>query len=174
VRIDALVDTLVRAEELCAIAIAEYDRRTGTVRVSRPKGGGSRAVQLSRHTQRLVNRYLEVRAARARQRGDGLLPGDPLFATIHDTTLTYGGLKETLRRLSRRLGRPVHAHLLRHTGAGRRLVNGMPQLTLQHVLGHTTLEMTRRYVKLSEEETLSAHRSYAVMDNLARRRDRDA
>jgi len=44
----------------------------------------------------------------------------------------------------------------------------MPQITLQHVLGHTTLEMTRRYVKLSEEETLSAHRSYAVMDNLAR------
>lgn len=125
-------------------------------------------MQLSRYTQRLLNRYLDVRAARARQRGDGLLPGAPLFATIHDTQLTYGGLKETMRRLSRRLGRPVHAHLLRHTGAVRLLINGMPQITLQHVLGHTTLEMTRRYVKLSEEETLSAHRSYAVMDNLSR------
>ena len=168
VRIYALVDTLVRADELCSIRIDEYDRRTGTVRITNPKGGGSRAVQLSRYTQRLVNRYLDVRAARARQRGDGLLPSDPLFATIHDTKLTYSGLKETMRRLSERLGRPIHAHLLRHTGAVRLLVNGMPQITLQHVLGHTTLEMTRRYVKLSEEETLSAHRSYAVMDNLAR------
>ena len=168
VRIYALVDTLVRAEELCSISIDEYDRRTGTVRITNPKGGGSRAVQLSRYTQRLVNRYLDMRAARAKQRGDGLLPGDPLFATIHDTQLTYGGLKETMRRLSQRLGRPIHAHLLRHTGAVRLLVNGMPLITLQHVLGHTTLEMTRRYVKLSEEETLSAHRTYAVMDNLTR------
>jgi hypothetical protein len=42
----------------------------------------------------------------------------------------------------------------------------MPQLTLQQVPGHSTLEMTHRYVKLSEEKALAAHRSYAVMDNL--------
>jgi hypothetical protein len=45
-------------------------------------------------------------------------------------------------------------------------VLGMPQLILQQVLGHSTLEMTHRYVKLSEEKALAAHRSYAVMDNL--------
>lgn len=70
-----------------------------------------------------------------------------------------------MRRLSLRLGVPIHVHLLRHTGAVRLLVNGMPPITQQNVLGHTTLEMTRRYVKLSEEETLSAHGSFAVMDN---------
>ena len=123
-------------------------------------------MQLSRYTQRLVNRYLDLRAVRAEQRGQPLTEAAYLFAAIHDTPLTYWGLKQTMCRLSNRLGRPIHAHLLRHTGAVRLLVNGMPQITLQHVLGHTTLEMTRRYVKLSEEETLSAHRSYAVMDNL--------
>ncbi len=172
VRILALVDTLVRAEELISIHLGEYDRRTGILRITNPKGGGSRAVQLSRHTQRLLTRYLDLRAARARQRGAELRGADPLFATIHDRPLSYWGLKETMRRLSHKLGHPVHAHLLRHTGAVRLLVNGMPQITLQHVLGHTTLEMTRRYVKLSEEETLSAHRSYAVMDNLTPPRSR--
>jgi len=170
VRIYTLLDTLVRAEELIAIRLDEYDRRAGTLRITHPKGGGSRAVQLSRTTQRLVSRYLDLRQARAKQRGYELCDDDSFIATIHDTPLTYWGLKETMRRLSRKLGRPVHAHLLRHTGAVRLLVNGMPQLTLQQVLGHTTLEMTRRYVKLSEEETLAAHRSYAVMDNLSRRR----
>jgi integrase len=173
VRILTLVDTLVRAEELCAIRLDEYDRRTGVLRITHPKGGGSRAVQLSRHTQRLVTRYLDLRAARLTQRGEELRGADRLFATIHERPLSYWGLKETLRRLSRRLGHPVHAHLLRHTGAVRLLVNGMPQITLQQVLGHTTLEMTRRYVKLSEEETLTAHRSYAVMDNLTPRGGRD-
>ena len=90
VRIYALVDTLVRADELCSISIGEYDRRTGTVRITNPKGGGSRAVQLSRYTQRLVNRYLDMRAARAKQRGDDLLPGAPLFTTIHDTQVNTG------------------------------------------------------------------------------------
>jgi integrase len=175
VRIYTLVDTLVRAEELTSIRIGEYERKSGVLRISHPKGGGSRTVQLSRHTQRLVNRYLDLRAMRAAERGYDLLGDDPLYATIHDTPLSYWGLKETLRRLSRKLGRPIHAHLLRHTGAVRLLVNGMPEITLQQVLGHTTLEMTRRYVKLAEEETLSAHRSYAVMDNLRphpRRRER--
>ena len=129
-------------------------------------------MQLSRTTQRLVQRYLDLRAARAKQRGEILDGTAPFIATIHETPLSYWGLKETLRRLSRKLGRPVHAHLLRHTGAVRLLVNGMPELTLQQVLGHTTLEMTRRYVKLSEEETLAAHRSYAVMDNLSTRNTR--
>lgn len=172
VRIYALVDTLVRAEELVRIRLDEYDRKTGVLRVTHPKGGGSRAVQLSRYTQRLVNRYLDARSLRAEERGDSLRDDDPLFATIHDTSLSYWGLKETMRRLSRKLDRPIHAHLLRHTGAVRLLVNGMPEITLQQVLGHTTLEMTRRYVKLAEEETLAAHRSYAVMDNLRPRRQR--
>lgn len=49
-------------------------------------------MQLSRYTQRLVNRYLDMREARVRQRGDALLASDPLFATIHDTQLKYWGL----------------------------------------------------------------------------------
>lgn len=168
VRIYTPLDTLLRAEELIAIQLDEYDRRSGTLRISHPNGGGSRAVQLSRTTHRLVTHYLDLRHARAQQRGYELANDDPFIATIHDTSLTSWGLKETMRRLSRTLGRPVHAHLLLHTGSVRLVVNGMPQMTLKQVLGHATLEMTRRYVKLSEEETLAAHRSYAVMDNLRR------
>lgn len=139
VRIYTLVDTLVRAEELVSIRIDEYERKTGVLRITHPKGGGSRAVQLSRHTHRLVNRYLDLRAARPDTRGYDLVGVDPLFATIHDRPLSYWGLKETMRRLSRKLGRSIHAHLLRHTGAVRLLVNGMPEMTLQQVLGHTTV-----------------------------------
>lgn len=41
VRIYALVDTLVRAEELCSIRLEEYDRRTGTLRITNPKGAAA-------------------------------------------------------------------------------------------------------------------------------------
>ena len=47
VRIYTLVDTLVRADELLSIRIGEYDGRTGTLRITNPKDGGSRAVQQS-------------------------------------------------------------------------------------------------------------------------------
>lgn len=165
-RIYALLNMLVRAEELLATRLDAYDCTSGIVRVTHPKGGGSHAVPLSCTTQRLVRRYPDPRQARVRQRGEEHLRSDPLIATIHNTPLSYWGLKETQRRLSRKLGRSVHAYLLRHAEAVRLLVKGMPELALQQVLGHSTLEMTRHYVKLSEEETLAAHRSYAVMDNL--------
>jgi integrase len=85
VRIYTLLDTLVRAEELIAIRLDEYDRRTGILRITHPKGGGGRAVQLSRTAQRLVSRHLDLRQARAKQRGYELGGDDPFIATIHDT-----------------------------------------------------------------------------------------
>lgn len=88
-RIYALIDTLVRTEELISIRLDDYDDRTGVLRVNHPKGGGSRAVQLSRTTQWLVNRQVDLRRARADQRGYALTEEDPLFTTIHDMPLSY-------------------------------------------------------------------------------------
>ncbi|MCU1287558.1 MAG: Phage integrase family, partial [Acidobacteriales bacterium] len=40
----------------------------------------------------------------------------------------------------------VHAHKFRHTFASRAIAAGVVPITLQRVLGHTTLTMVSRYV----------------------------
>jgi site-specific recombinase XerD len=56
--------------------------------------------------------------------------------------------------------------LLRHTFAVRYLVNGGDVFTLQKILGHTTLEMTRKYVTLASTDVKEKHRQYSPIDNL--------
>jgi hypothetical protein len=72
-----------------SIRVAEYESKTGLLRISQPKRGGSPAVQLTRTAQRLVNPYLDLHAARAITRRYDLLADDPLFASIYDAPLSY-------------------------------------------------------------------------------------
>ena len=57
-----------------------------------------------------------------------------------------------------------HWHLLRHTFAMNYLVNGGDAFSLQRILGHTTLEMVRRYMYLADVHIRLQHRRYSPMD----------
>ncbi|MEA2086224.1 MAG: tyrosine-type recombinase/integrase [Chloroflexota bacterium] len=58
-------------------------------------------------------------------------------------------------------------HTFRHTAAISYLRNGGGEFTLQIMLGHTTLQMTRRYVSsLGEEDMINAHKLASPVDNL--------
>ena len=46
------------------------------------------------------------------------------------------------------------------------LRNGGSSLALQRLLGHSTMEMVRHYVKLSEVDLKQAHRRASPVENL--------
>ncbi len=57
----------------------------------------------------------------------------------------------------------------------RYLVNGGDVFSLQKILGHTSLDMTRKYVNLASGDAKEMHRRFNPMDDLgfrARRRGR--
>ena len=58
----------------------------------------------------------------------------------------------------------IHWHLLRHTFAVNYLVNGGDPFSLQRIMGHTTLEMVRRYIHLADVHVRLQHRRYSPMD----------
>jgi len=88
------------------------------------------------------------------------------------TFLRYDGapIKEnTIRLIFGRLAKKasisrLHIHLLRHTFATRYLMNGGDVFSLQRILGHTTLEMTRRYVDMVAMETEIKKKRPSAMD----------
>ena len=81
----------------------------------------------------------------------GTAPG-PLFVAARYARLHPGvrlrpnGLKQLLRRLGRAAGvRRVHAHRFRHTFATWAIAHDARELDVQHLLGHSSPEMVRRY-----------------------------
>ena len=107
------------------------------------KGGKDRIVPFA-------GRCADALAAYCADRGPA--PG-PLFVAARYARLNDGvrlrpnGLKQQLlRRLGRAAGVPrVHAHRFRHTFATWAIAHDARELDVQHLLGHSSPDMVRRY-----------------------------
>ena len=58
---------------------------------------------------------------------------------------------------AKRLGVKFHPYALRHSFATCFLRRGGNALALQRILGHSTLEMTKRYVHLNDQDLREQH-----------------
>ena len=78
-----------------------------------------------------------------------------------------------IRRAKQRAGIPrLHAHLLRHTFAILYLMAGGDVFSLQRILGHSSLEVTRMYVNMVASQVKEKHRLFSPMDNMPMRSER--
>jgi len=90
-----------------------------------------------------------------------------MFLNMAGDPISKDAVEKLMQRLSRRAGiLRLHPHLLRHSFAVRYLMNGGDVFTLQKILGHASLEMTRKYVALASGDVKEKHRQYSPVDNL--------
>ena len=145
-----LVDSGLRASELCALVIDDYDAKRGRLLVQRGKGDKARYVVVGARTQKAIWRYLTLRPnARA---------SEPLFATRNGAHIDRTTLRQLLARMGNRAGvAGVHPHRFRHTFAINFLRNGGNLLTLKELLGHESLVMVQRYARIVEADIDRAH-----------------
>lgn len=146
-----LLDTGMRLGELVSMTTVEADEavRGGFFRVM-GKGARERYLPLGKATRDALRRYVDVyrppALTEALLLGSG---GRPIRAE---------GVRQVVRRVARRAGiAGVHPHRLRHTFAVNYIANGGDAMTLQRILGHSTLEMVRRYVALDPREIMLRH-----------------
>ncbi len=152
-----LVDTGLRASELCDLRVEDYDRERGSLHVREGKGGKERTVYAGDSAKRAIWRYLLTRKAAT--------PKEPLFATDSGRHLDRNNLRQTLQRIGTRAGvRGVTVHKFRHTYAITFLRNAGNPLVLQELLGHEKLETVRNYVALAQVDLAKAQQASSPAD----------
>jgi site-specific recombinase XerD len=123
------------------------------------KGNKQRVVPLGMNTRRMLMRYMARRPAIAKT--DYVF----LMSDLHPVSIST--VKQIFRKLKNTSGiSRLRAHLLRHTFATRYLDNGGDMYALQQILGHTSLEMVKRYVHTTHQKIIPKFTEYSPLDNL--------
>lgn len=152
-----LLDTGLRASELCALKLYQVDNRNNRVQVL-GKGARERSIPFSPRTAQALWRYLTSRSDAQQD--------DPLFVTSLGRSLDRNQLRKWLGIIGNRASIPhVHPHRFRHTFAIQYLRNGGDPYTLQVLLGHETMEMIKKYLALAQIDIDMAHRRASPVDN---------
>jgi integrase len=169
-----LLDTGVRADELCGLRWAEVDivRQCATVL---GKGRKRRLVSWSKQTQKALVRYsqetgtMEDKDAPVFRAEGGPTAGEPL---------TVGGLRKIIKGICAAAGvtsedsssQRICTHTFRNTAAVNFLRAGGDQMTLMNLLGHNSLEMTKRYVSFCSADIEAQMRAHSPYEFLTKKR----
>lgn len=136
------------------------------------KGGKARPVPIAPSLDTLLERYLADRRAQQLAGDDLDHPATPLFVDVRGRRLTVDQVRYLIERLYVRAGIraqvPAGAlvHALRHTFATSALEAGADVVELQELLGHASLETTRRYLSATAQglrHVIQGHPSQAAV-----------
>lgn len=158
-----LLDTGLRATELCNLRLADVNMEQGSLNVRAYGTGRTKRhagyVPFGHRCKLALWEYL------TKERKDEP-PIAPLFAARHGQPLNRRGLHQLIQRLGERasIARPVYPHLMRHTFAYHYLMNGGSETMLQKIIRHSTRTSTMRYVKLTENDLASGHQTASPAD----------
>jgi integrase/recombinase XerD len=156
------LDTGIRLDELVNLKLSKIDFAVGEMAVF-GKGRKERKVPVGTQAKKALMDYITL------QRPDPVNPQDEdqVFLNADGYPMTREAVEKVFQRVKKAAGvAKFHPHACRHTFSVRYLMNGGDAFSLQKILGHTTLEMTRRYVNLASGDVKEKHRRFSPMDNL--------
>jgi integrase/recombinase XerD len=152
-----LLDTGCRISEALSLRVSEIDFQNLLVTLD---GKGSK--------QRMVPFSFELRKALFRFVTDYRKPDALLFSSRSETKLGRRVMLRDVKLLCNRLGFKPPArtlHAFRHTFAVNYIRRGGSVFHLQKVLGHSTLEMTRRYANLITSDLQQIHERVSLLSS---------
>jgi len=137
-----LYGTVLRISELLDLPLSNVDFTNGQIKVM-GKGDKERSVFMSPKVYKALFKYYS--------RWRPKVSSDYFFIHEDGRKLTRFYFEHRMQAYVRKanITKPCTPHLLRYAGAIELLRNGCDPYTLQQILGHTTMEMTRRYLKIA-------------------------
>ncbi|PFK01334.1 integrase [Bacillus cereus] len=151
------LDTGVRLSELVGINVE--DVRHNKLIIRRTKNLFERTVYLSDTTQERLESYIKVR---------GEVATNKLFISQDNKELNPHSIQTRLTKYGKeaKISKRVSPHTFRHTMAKRMIVSGLDAFSLMHLLGHTDITVTKRYVNLWGQDLEQKHKKYGALKGL--------
>lgn len=148
-----LLSTGVRFCEMANITIDQYKNAVNTNRIIKlpvTKGNRGGSIYINESVEKAIERYL-------RQRGDDC---QYLFASYQNNKLSDNCVSQTIKSTARRAGlqywNDLSCHCLRAACATIMSDKGIPVATISKVLRHSSLAVTTRYIKTSQDNINNA------------------
>lgn len=149
-----MLDTGIRTSEIMALKDSDYDSDTQSI-VIRPevaKTNRGRTIFLSTMTNTALKKFLKNKPAEW---------ADWLFPTRDGLQLQSNVLARNFRGYCERSGTKFTPYQLRHSFATFYLQNGGDLFTLQKMMGHSDLQMTKRYTEVNDDLVSKSHSTYS-------------
>lgn len=149
-----ILDTGIRTSEIMLLEDNDYDADTESIYI-RPevaKTNRGRTIYLSQTTNKAIKRFLKSKPKEWE---------DWLFPTRDGFQLQSNVLARNFRKYCARSDTKFTPYQLRHSFATFYLKNGGDLFTLQKLMGHCDLQMTRRYTEISDDLLIASHNSFS-------------
>ena len=154
--INFLLNCGSRAATVRAIQIRDVDLDGGMVFYRHTKNRKAQVIPLCSAMVAILREYLRHRGGEA---------ADYLFCTETGSQLTENGLRQSIARYNTRRGvQKTSIHLFRHTFARKYLIDcGGDAFTLQKLLGHSTLAMTKHYCAIFDADLTKNYDNFSPL-----------
>ena len=163
--INFLLNSGCRAGTIRNIQNRDVDLANNQVIFRHTKNGKIQVIPLCSRMVKVLRSYMTVRGGSA---------ADFLFCNEYGDMLTENGLRLAIARYNQRRGvQKTSIHLFRHTFARKYLVDcGGNAFTLQKLLGHSTLKMTKHYCAIYDADIAKNYDSVSPLAQMYHPKER--
>ena len=156
----------LRVEEVANLSLDDIDYQCSQIVVRGGKGGKDRTTYFNTDAGSALAGYLRIRPATREQKVFLVEKG-----TYKGKPLSVRGIQKRMEYYANKSGVAITCHQLRHTMATQLLNNGADIVAIQELLGHSKIELTMRYSKMSGVKAQTDY--YQAMEKITGIGERD-
>lgn len=155
-----------RAATICDVTIDNIDFRRKEIQLTHTKNKKAQIIPLSSSLETILKEYLKMWR-------NGCAKDAYLFPNVGDEKLTTNALQNSFSKYCKARGcTHTNIHGLRHNFAKLWIKNNGDMYKLQKILGHSTLDMTRKYVNMFSEDIKEDYDKFSPLDTIKRKQKR--
>ena len=150
--VEMLLSSGLRVSELCNLKLEDIDFNSLTIYVKCGKGGKDRTTYFTPVARKYLKKYLNENKHKS----------EYVFTNHCGNQYTPSGIRHITTDLAERCQIHIHPHRFRRTLATDLAEKGMPIQEIQKLLGHTSIETTRKYIEVRKKKIEASYRQYVA------------